>query len=96
MIPEVIDRLYGLKDRFQQAMNMTASRINSRNSAAPWESGRNADFVYHFLKRKVDVEKSDDLELTTWVKYFEQDPTEGGLAFWFETLKGIHESLREF
>ncbi len=40
MIPEIIESLYGLKDRFLENTSITASRINSRNSSVFWESER--------------------------------------------------------
>jgi glyceraldehyde-3-phosphate dehydrogenase (ferredoxin) len=96
MIPEFIDSLYGLKTEFLKNNAITASRINSRNSSIFWESERNIDFVYSFLKRKQVVENNNDPKLVKWIEYFEKDKQEAALSFWYDIHKGILESLREF
>ncbi len=96
MMPEIIDSIYQLKDKFMESINFTASRINSRNASVLWESERNYDFVYTFLKRVKDVEKVQNEKLDYWIGEFERDKREAGLNFWFEMLKGIDESLRDF
>ncbi len=96
MIPEIIESLYGLQDRFLQNNAITASRINSRNASIFWESERNIDIVYSFLKRKQVVEDNADPELVKWIEYFEKDKQEAAISFWYEVHKGIQGSLREF
>lgn len=96
MMPEIIDSLFGLKVQFLKNISTTASRINSRNSSAFWESERNIDFIYTFLKRKKTVDGDTDLDLAKWIKYFERDKQEAALNFWYEIHKGILESLKEF
>lgn len=96
MIPEFVESLYGLKDEFLENNRFTASRINSRNSSIFWETERNIDMVYTFLKRKQVVEENTDPELVKWIECFERDKHEAALRFWYEMHKGILESLREF
>jgi glyceraldehyde-3-phosphate dehydrogenase (ferredoxin) len=96
MIPDIMEALFGLKEAFQQQIAVTAARINSRNASIFWESTRNFDYVYTFLKRRQTVEGDTDAELLKWVAFFEKDRQEAALAFWYEVHKGIHESLREF
>jgi len=96
MIPEIIESLFGLKEKFIANIAITASRINSRNSSIFWESERNIDFLITFLKRKRDIDGSDDGELLEWIRRFDEDKNEAALDFWYEIHKGIHESLREF
>ncbi|MDP8209882.1 MAG: aldehyde ferredoxin oxidoreductase N-terminal domain-containing protein [Candidatus Stygibacter australis] len=96
MLPEIMDKIYNLKEEFIHNINMTASRINSRNASVYWESERNLDFVMCFLKRKIEVDKSDDPQLKLWLSRFEENKSEAGLDFWYEIHKGIQESLREF
>jgi len=96
MLPEIMDKIYNLKDEFIHNINMTASRINSRNASVFWESERNLDFVVSFLKRKIEVDKYDDPQLKQWLNRFEENKAEAGLDFWYEIHKGIQESLREF
>ena len=96
MLPEVLNSLYGVKDQYLRGLAVTASRINSRNSSVFWESERNADFVYTFLKRRRDVEGDTDKDLCAWMERFEMDKTEAALDFWYEIHKGTHEALREF
>jgi len=37
-----------------------------------------------------------DPELLGWIDRFAKDKHEAALSFWYETHKGVHESLREF
>ena len=96
MMPDVVESLFGLKEKFLENNAITASRINSRNSSQFWESERNLDFIYSFLKRKQVVESNSDPELLKWIEFFEKDKQEAALSFWSEIHKGILESLREF
>ena len=95
MIPTIVESLYGLKDRLQEQIAATASRINSRNASAYWESERSIDYVYTFLKRKQTVDGVQRPELESWIKQFETNKQEAALAFWYEVHKGVMESLRE-
>ncbi|MEW6263106.1 MAG: aldehyde ferredoxin oxidoreductase N-terminal domain-containing protein [Thermodesulfobacteriota bacterium] len=96
MIPDIMASLYGLRTEYLENAALTAGRINSRNAAVFWESTRNADLVYTFLERRHEVEGDNDPELLRWLERFREDRPEAALDFWFETLKGVHESLREF
>ncbi|MBI9038478.1 MAG: hypothetical protein JEY97_10125 [Bacteroidales bacterium] len=96
IMPDVIDKLYGLKDKFIQNLKHTATRINSRNASIFWESERSVDFLFQFLRKKAFEDNIRDKELDCWIKAFEKDKFEAGLQFWYEIHKGIHESLREF
>ncbi len=96
MVPEIIESLYGMKDKFLETTAMTASRISSRNSSIFWESERTIDYLHTFLKRQRDVIGNDDPELLKWLDAFEKDKKEAALNFWYEIHKGIQESLREF
>lgn len=96
MAPEIIDALYGMKDAYLRCAAMTAARIHCRNSSTFWESERSADYVHRFLLRKRDVEGEQGPELLSWLDRFAEDKMEAALSFWYETHKGIQESLREF
>jgi glyceraldehyde-3-phosphate dehydrogenase (ferredoxin) len=96
MLPEIMGALFGKKDEYLSRIAVTASRINSRNSSIFWESERNADCVYTFLRRQRDVENNTRPELLAWLDKFHRDRREAALEFWYEVHKGIHESLREF
>lgn len=95
-VPQAMDTLYGLRAEYLQSVSNAASRINSRNAGVYWESERNVLFVRSFLKRARDVEKKGNRELDRWISAFDDDPGEAALDFWFETKKGIDESLRDF
>ncbi len=96
MIPLIMESLFNKKEEYLKNISITTSRINSRNASIFWESERNFDFIYHFLKRKHDVEGNNDSELLTWLDKFKKDKKEASLNFWYEIHKGVHESLREF
>lgn len=96
MIPELVGTLYGLKDEFVHNVTLTAGRINSRNTAQFWEAGRCIDLVESFMIRRRDVENDTSPELVRWIDKFKADRAEAALEYWFDMLKGIHESLKEF
>jgi len=96
MIPEIIESLYGMSEKYLKQIAITATRINSRNASIFWESERNIDYVYTFLKKKKDIEKVEDESLDYWIDFFEKDKKEAALSFWYEIHKGITESLKEF
>ncbi|MCP4134407.1 MAG: aldehyde ferredoxin oxidoreductase [bacterium] len=96
MLPEIIESLYGLKNEFLDKIAITATRINSRNSSIFWETERNIDLIYTFMKKKQEVEGNTDEILDKWIKEFEADKQEAALNFWYEIHKGINESLKEF
>ena len=95
MLPEIVQSLWGMKDRFLEAMAHTASRINNRNSSVFWESRRTQDLVYTFLKRKQE-QGGTDAQLLYWKSYFERDCRQAAFDFWYDMHKGVHESLSEF
>jgi len=96
MIPLIMESLFNKKEEYLQNISITTSRINSRNASIFWESERNFDFIYSFLKRKHDIEGNNNSELLNWLDKFKKDKKEASLNFWYEIHKGVHESLREF
>ena len=96
LLPEVMGALYGQQEEFQRGIAVLASRLHSRNCPIFWESSRNIDFLQTFLQRKREVDGDQSPELTLWLERFSQDKLEAAKAFWYEMLKGIDESLREF
>jgi glyceraldehyde-3-phosphate dehydrogenase (ferredoxin) len=93
-MPDIVDKLFGMRERFIQNLRLTATRINSRNASTFWESGRNSDFLLQFLRDRAG--EDDHSELKKWIRAFENNKNEAALEFWYEIHKGIHESLREF
>jgi glyceraldehyde-3-phosphate dehydrogenase (ferredoxin) len=93
LLPEVMGSLYGRKDQFLHSVSVLASRLNSRSCPVFWESERNLDFIFTFLRRKREVDKDQNPELTAWIEKFQRDKAEAAKEFWYETLKGIDESL---
>jgi len=96
MLPEIVEALFGQREAFERSIEVTASRISSRNASVYWESERSLDLVVQFLRRVRDTAGSQDPELRTWLARFEADKQAAGLDFWYEMHKGAHESLREF
>jgi glyceraldehyde-3-phosphate dehydrogenase (ferredoxin) len=88
--------LYGCKEEFLRSCDVLASRINSRNTPIFWESERNIDYLHTFLKRKKEVGIEQDPRLGEWLEKFDRDKVEAAREFWYQTLMGIDESLREF
>jgi glyceraldehyde-3-phosphate dehydrogenase (ferredoxin) len=96
MIPEIIETLYGMGERFMHSIAITSSRINSRNASMYWESDRNIDLVESFIERRHVVENDSSPDLVRWLDYFKKDRKSAAFDFWFEIRKGIDESLRDF
>jgi glyceraldehyde-3-phosphate dehydrogenase (ferredoxin) len=95
LLPEVMDSLFDSRDQFMRSVAVLASRMNSRNCPVFWESERNMDFIHTFLQRKKEVDNDQNPELSLWLEKFDTDKHEAAKEFWYETLKGINESLRE-
>ncbi|MFH1026839.1 MAG: aldehyde ferredoxin oxidoreductase C-terminal domain-containing protein [Pseudomonadota bacterium] len=96
LLPEVMGSLYNCAEPFLRSIEVLASRLNSRNSPVFWESERNIDYLHTFLKRKSEIDNDPSPELAVWLEKFVQDRVEAARDFWYETLKGIDENLREF
>ena len=96
LLPEVMGTLYGAREPFLRAIEVLASRLHSNNSPIFWESARDIDYLHSFLKRKKEVDGEEHPELASWLERFEKDRMEAARDFWYDTLKGIDESLREF
>jgi glyceraldehyde-3-phosphate dehydrogenase (ferredoxin) len=96
IMPDIIESLFGKKEAFLKSLKLTASRLNSRNASVFWESRRNIDFVFTYLKKLRDEDNVSHPELLQWIERFEKDKTQAALDYWYEIHKGIHEMLREF
>jgi len=96
LLPEVMGSLYDRKEQFNRSIAVLASRLHSHNCPIFWESERNIDFILTFLRRKQEVDGDQNPELALWLDKFAVDRLEAAKEFWYETLKGIDESLREF
>lgn len=96
MIPDIIDSLYGMKDKFLDNVFFTSCKINSRNSSTFWESERNIDLLHTFLIKKKEIEKVEDENLDLWIEKFKENKYNAALDFWYDIHKGIHETFREF
>jgi glyceraldehyde-3-phosphate dehydrogenase (ferredoxin) len=96
LIPDILENLFGCKDAFLRSVSLTASRITSRNASVFWESERNMDMVFTFLKNKKGTDGVNDPELDHWIDFFTRDRHAAAYEFWYEMHKGIHEMLRDF
>lgn len=61
-----------------------------------WESERNMDMVFEFLKNKKPIDGNSHPELNRWIEFFTRDKYVAAYEFWYEMHKGIHKMLREF
>jgi glyceraldehyde-3-phosphate dehydrogenase (ferredoxin) len=96
LIPDIVENIFGEKEAFLIPINMTASRITSRNASVFWESQRNMDMVFTFLKNKKEIDGIRHPELDHWIDFFTRDKHAAAYEFWYEMHKGIHEMLREY
>ena len=96
MLPDIVEKLFGMKEKFLRNIEISASRINSRNASVFWESMRNFELIYTFIKRQKEVTGARTEEIDYWLEYFEKDQKLAAMDFWYEIHKGIHEELREF
>ncbi|MFO7713950.1 MAG: aldehyde ferredoxin oxidoreductase, partial [Desulfosarcina sp.] len=96
LLPDIVENIFGERDAFLRSISLTASRITSRNASVFWESERNMDMVFEFLKNKKQIDKTKDPELDRWVEFFTRDKHAAAYEFWYDMHKGIHEMLREY
>ncbi len=96
LIPDIMENIFGEKDAFLSSLNMTASRITSRNASVFWESERTMDMVFTFLKNKKETDGVSHPEIDRWIDFFTRDKHAAAYEFWYEIHKGIHEMLREY
>ena len=96
LIPDIVENIFGEKDTFLRSLSLTASRITSRNASVFWESQRNMDMVFTFLKNKKEIDGVSHPELDHWIDFFTRDKHAAAYDFWYEMHKGIHEMLREY
>jgi glyceraldehyde-3-phosphate dehydrogenase (ferredoxin) len=96
LLPEIVEKIFGCKEALLTATARTASRITSRNASVFWESARDGDLVFTFLKTKKEIDGLQDAVLDDWLARFESDLPAAAFDFWYEMHKGIHETLREF
>ncbi|MCU0960344.1 MAG: hypothetical protein MUF48_09590 [Pirellulaceae bacterium] len=94
MLPEIMESLYGLKQRLLEESRATVQRMSNRNASNYWETQRCVDFVHTFLRRKRDVEGESRPELGEWLARFDADKHDAAIAFWYEVHRGVMESLR--
>ncbi len=96
LMPDIVENLFGCRDAFLRSLRLTASRITSRNASVFWESQRNMDMVFTFLKNKKEIDGVNHQELDRWIEFFARDRHAAAYEFWYEMHKGSHETLREF
>jgi len=96
LIPDMMENIFGQKDAYLKSIHLTAGRITSRNSSVFWESERNMDMVFTFLKNKKEIDHILSPDLDYWIDFFTRDRHAAAYEFWYEMHKGIHEMLREF
>lgn len=96
LLPDIVENLFGEKDAFLRSITLTASRITSRNASVFWESERNMDMVFEFLKNKKQIDGVSHPELDRWIAFFTRDKHAAAYEFWYDMHKGIHEMLREY
>lgn len=96
LIPDIMENIFGQRDAFLKSIHLTAGRITSRNASVFWESERNMDMVFTFLKNKKEMDHVISPDLDDWIDFFTRDRHAAAYEFWYEMHKGIHEMLREF
>jgi len=70
LLPDIVENIFGERDAFLRSISLTASRINSRNASVFWESERNMDVVFEFLKNKKEIDGVSHPELDRWIEFF--------------------------
>lgn len=95
MLPEIVQAIFGKGAELKLNTHITSRRINCRNASVFWESERNVDLVFEYLKRQKHIINNDDTDLDFWLNRFDEDKHAAALDYWYEIRKGIDESLRE-
>jgi glyceraldehyde-3-phosphate dehydrogenase (ferredoxin) len=95
MLPNIVESIFGMKAELLLGSHITSRRINCRNASVFWESERNIDFVWEYLKRQKETLHLQDDTLDYWLNRFSEDKRDAAMDYWYEIRKGIDESLRE-
>ena len=96
LMPDIVEALLGFKEEFMKSVYLSASRITSRNASVFFESARNSEILFSFLKKQHEITNGSNQILADWIAKFESDMNGAAMDFWYEIHKGLHESLREF
>ena len=96
LIPELAADIFDIKTDIGLHHKKLASRIASRNSGVFWEGEREIDFIQTYLERCGSVDGEKRPELAEWIGAFGKDKHTAATDFWFEMLKGVQESLRDY
>ena len=91
--PEIIGHLYDKKDEFIDKLNSFALKLNAQGKPVYWESKKNTDIIYEFLKRKKSAKYSSELE--KWIELFDKDTEHAAEKFWNEIYEGVQEYFNE-
>ncbi len=93
MTPEIIEKLYGLKDEFVATIKSFALKINEQGKPVYWESNKNKEIVSSFVAKKESIKYAKDLE--KWQKYFNEDLEKASKEFWSEIYKGAQDYFKK-
>lgn len=96
LMPDIVNKLFGVKEEFLRSVSLTASRITSRNASVWWESERCIDLIHTYLRKKKDTEGVSDGELDYWLRFFDRNKQDAAYEYWYEMHKGSHQVLREY
>ncbi|PKN73817.1 MAG: aldehyde ferredoxin oxidoreductase [Candidatus Cloacimonetes bacterium HGW-Cloacimonetes-3] len=95
MLPDIVESIFGKSAELLLGSHITSRRINCRNASVFWESERNIDFIWKYLKRQKEIMHTQDDTLDYWINRFSEDKHSAAMDYWYEIRKGIDESLRE-
>ncbi len=86
MTPQIIENLYGLKNKFLASINKIALKINDQGKPIFWESEKNIDIIHSFLNKKQSIKYAE--ELKEWVELFNKNKLLAAKSFWTEIYIG--------
>jgi glyceraldehyde-3-phosphate dehydrogenase (ferredoxin) len=95
MAPEIMRDFWKVDTDIAAHHRRLAHRIHVRNTGMPHESGRVAELMHGFLRRKAEEKGGDRPELTEWLARFDADPREAARSFWYEVRRGVDEGFEE-
>lgn len=90
LVGDIIDKLYNVKIDYYKHHRKLAQMINQGNQPVFWESERVVDIIHSYLEKV----QSEDPDLKTWLKKFEEDKWKAAKEYWDEILRGIEEGMK--
>ncbi|MBN2459243.1 aldehyde ferredoxin oxidoreductase [Candidatus Woesearchaeota archaeon] len=94
LLPEIINKHFGLNVDFYSHHKKLAQKINQDNKSVFWESERVVDIIREFFRATL-ADKPDNNDAKQWLARFEKDKWKAAKECWDEIVRGISDALKD-